>query len=876
MPRGTKKSRVPHAGWDRSAAGNAPVDLTFLAMRALTGTPADAGPSPRSGWKPEGSPLSSVVPKSWRTPRPMPRLLSLPARPSAGPATLVATLLLLLVSTTACQYDRESRLAEIRALQAAGQFDESIAPLRVLLTADADHPEANYRLGVALVQTGRPSLAIWPLQKAAQSDEFAIQAGLLLASTLLATDSYEEAIRATDQVLSIDPDRVAALYTRARANISAGQPEQALADAEHVLELKPDDFMGTTLKVAALIDLERYDEAEAAHLALKRASEEAGDEDTAGRACTVLARFYASRNDLDKATDTIVGCLEQHPDHAMVQQYAADFFSETDRPEKAIQVWKDAVERSPEDIGLRAKLGATLQAAGRADEAEALYKETVELFDTSQAWQMLAVFYRNADRITEAREAVEKALERSRKEPPQLRFALADLLVTEGELQRAEEIAASMQEPSYRALIRGSIKLAEGDPARALELLESGLRLWPNNPGARYVAGQAALQLGDLQRALAEYREATRIEPEATDAALAMARIYYSLGKYTAALQFADRHIASRPFVNEDAHVIAIRAAAEEGDWDKAQRLLRNLNTHEEMRNVVVVEHAGVERKRQGDNGAQAAIQVVENSGLDLTDDANAMALTSLTLDLISLGKADEALSRVDKALAKHPDSPKLLDIRARLLARMGRDEEALAAVDKALAADPDFAPALEVKAVYAAQNGRLEEAIDLYDKAAKNDVENADYAYNAASLALRLGRQDEGIERLRKVVSLAPGHVAAVNDLAWRLADAGRELDLALDLAKRATQLDRQAETLDTLGFVQLKRGEAKEAVESFQASLSEHPDEPSVLYRLAVAQSQAGNADAARENLAKALGEGSFPEQQAAQAELARLESN
>lgn len=787
---------------------------------------------------------------------------------------LVATLLILLAALTpACQYDRESRMAEIRALQAAGQFDESIAPLRVLLTAEAEHPEANYRLGVALVQSGRPSLAIWPLQKAAQSEEFKIQAGLLLASTLLQSESYEEAIRATDNVLAVEPDRVAALYTRARANIGAGRPADALVDADHALELQPDDFMATTLKVAALVDLKRFDEAEAIHIQLKNASEQAGDEETAARACTVLGRFYASQDKIDEATKTIRGCIEKYPTHGFVQQYASDFFVELKQPDEAVKIWREAVERTPEDIGLRSKLANLLLEAGRSDEAEAVYKETVELFDTSQAWQLLGVFYRRIGRVTEARESIEKALERSRKEPPALRFALADILIAEGEYDRAEEIASTMQEPSYRSLIRGSLKLAKGDPAGALKLLESGLRLWPNNPGARYLAGQAALQLGDLDRALAEYREATRIGEDQTDAALAMARIYYSLHKYQAAEQFAERHIKTRPFENGDAHVIAIRAAAEQKNWEKAQNLLSNLNAREGMRNLAVVEHAGVMRMKEG---YEAAVKVVEDSGLDLSDSENALALTSLSLDLVSLGREEEALRRVDKALAKDADSPWLLDIRARLLARMGRDAEAQSAVAKALTADPEFAPALEVRAMYAEQTGKLDEAQADYDRAAASDPENADYAYHAATLALRLGNNEDAIARLRKVVSLSPGHVGATNDLAWRLAEEGRDLDLALDLANRATQLDRRPETLDTLGWVQLKRGDIDAALRSFEAALQSSPDEPSVRYRLALALAQKGDSAAARENLTRALKMDSFPEVQAARAELARLESH
>ena len=47
----------------------------------------------------------------------------------------------------------------------------------------------------------------------------------------------------------------------------------------------------------------------------------------------------------------------------------------------------------------------------------------------------------------EVEERVEKALERANSAPPALRFALADILVTEGNYARAEEIASSMKEP---------------------------------------------------------------------------------------------------------------------------------------------------------------------------------------------------------------------------------------------------------------------------------------------------------------------------------------------------------------------------------------------------------------------------------------------
>jgi tetratricopeptide (TPR) repeat protein len=788
-------------------------------------------------------------------------------------AAAASAILLVALLATACQYDREARLAEIRSLQANGQFDESIAPLRVLLAAESDLPEANFRLGMALVQTGRPSLAIWPLQKASQSEELKVQAGLLLSSTLLATESYEEAIRAADRVLTEKPDHVNALNTRARANIGAGRPEDALADSEHILELRPNDFSGSILRVAALVDLERFDEAESTHVALLKASEDEGKVELAARACAVLARFYATLEDLEKASATMLDCFDRYPTNSTVQQSASDYFIGIKQPDQAIGIWREAVEHAPENISLRSKLADLLYRSGKTQEAEAAYKETVELFDSRAAWQMLGVFYRENSRISEARQAIEKALERANKEPPELRFALADLLILEGDYERAEKIAKGLQESSYRNLLRGSIRLAQGDPAGALKLLEPGLRLWPNNAGARYVAGQAALQLGDLERALAEYREATRVAEEETDAALAMARIYYSLHNYPVAMQFAERHIKVRPFQNEDAHIIAVRSAAEQALWAKVENLLKDLSQRPGMQVLAIVEQAGAVRKQ---SGFEAATAIIDDSGLDLTDRANAMALTSMSLDLISLDRKADALALVDAALAANRGYPPFLDLRSRVLARMGRDEDAQATVAVALAANSEFGPALEVKGMYAEERGDFDLALECYDRAAASEPENPEYAYRAARVVLSQERTAEGIDRLRKVVSLAPGHVAATNDLAWALAESGEELDLALSLATRATQLSRVSETLDTLGWVQLKLGDVDSALDSFEAALESDPDSSSVRYRMALALARKGDAAAARETLTQALDAPPFPELKAAQAELARLETD
>jgi tetratricopeptide (TPR) repeat protein len=156
---------------------------------------------------------------------------------SLSRGALAAFCLAGLTLSVGCAGDIESRMAEVRALQDVGQFNASIEELRDILTVSPDLPEANYRLGLALVQTGEPSRAVWPLQKASESAEYEIQAGILLASTHFQTKNFDESVRAATRVLEVDPDRVAALRLRSQANLSARRLEESLEDATRLVEL---------------------------------------------------------------------------------------------------------------------------------------------------------------------------------------------------------------------------------------------------------------------------------------------------------------------------------------------------------------------------------------------------------------------------------------------------------------------------------------------------------------------------------------------------------------------------------------------------------------------------------------------------------------
>ena len=793
------------------------------------------------------------------------------------PQANVASILLALIASfglLACSQSTESQLNEIRSLQDAGQFEASIVPLRKLIAEDSDHAEASYRLGIALVRTGRGSLGVWPLRKASASDEYGVQAGLLLGSTLLSGDAPEESIRAFTRVLERDPENWMALSSRGTAYLTSGFPEKALSDAERLIELNPEEEAGPLLSAGALMDLGRTEEAEEILTSIAARAAESDNPTDAGRKCAALALFYKSRDKASEtARETFDDCLGQFPEDPILQQLAADFFTEQNDPERVITIWESAVAATPEDLRMRGKLAEAQQRAGRSNEAEATYREAVELFDTASAWRMLADFHKSQSNPALAREAFEEAIQRTRDVSAATQFSLADILIAEGDLQRARQIANSLDEPSYRLLLEGTILLKMNKPEQALAKFDEGLTLWPNNPGARYLAGIAALNVGDRARALEEYREAIRSGEGETDAALRMAEIYYQMGNYGLALQFAERQIRYRPDPQGLAHVVAARAAMAAEANEHAESILTRLRSRFPNSDVAHIEFAEIARRK---GGSQAAIDVIVASELDLTDPANINALRSLVSDHLAIGQAGEARNAIQAAITAHPSDPGAQDLLGRFHRISGNNPEALAAFDAALAAAPDRADTLRAKAEILRDQGDLRGAEELLNRSLESEPRSSESLYLIGQLALMRGDTPSAETRFRGALDADPSLLGANNDLAWILASEGRDLDTALRMAQRAVEIEPTADTLDTLGYVYLRRGDSNEAVETLYQALQARPESGSIRYRLGTALVAKGDDQIAQAVLIEALKAPDFPESEAARQELARLQGS
>jgi superkiller protein 3 len=766
----------------------------------------------------------------------------------------------------------EAQIQEIHSLQEGGEFAATLGPLRELLEKAPDDPELNHLYGLALLRTRQPELAVWPLRKAAEHPDRAIEDGILLARALLAGGSAEDAVEQASRLLELAPDRVDVLRLLVEAKVEARQNEQALADAERLLERVPGDPGALMARLVALLSLDRADEAEQALAALREAVEKA--EEAAHwepRMCAAAATFTKEKGDPEAAEALWNDCLEKYPGEDVVVFGAVEFFGERAQRWRGLEILRRAHDAEPTHLPFIEVLANQLGAAGRSAEAEELLRAaTRDGVNDQQAWLSLAHYHEQRDEAAKARDALEQGLRLLEEAPPALAAAYVDLSIRAGDFERAEELLSRFEsEPVMESLLRGRLLLARARPAEALEALEEGLRLWPDHSVARWLAAQAAEQLGDYDRALTEYREAVRNDPRNRDAVSSLLRLLEASGQYQEALAVLARYQGLGPRSRDPELLVqAMRFASRAGQRGIFDEAVRRLAEIPGQRGVVAAEVAAIQSARAG---PEAGVAVIRSAGLDLTLAVNEPALRALVLSLVAAGKPGEAVIAAEATLAAHPDEAAFHELRGRALRAGGDAGGAREALERALELEPERAGALAELAALAEGQGHRAAAIALYDRAARADPEDTPHAWRAIQL---VAASDDGAElerRLEALLARDGTHAGAANLLAQRL--RSRDPERAFALARRAVRFRGGAEALDTLGRMQLERGDAERAIETLGRSLELRPDSPSTRYWLGRALAAAGDAEGARRALGEALAAETFPEREAAKAELARL---
>jgi len=727
-----------------------------------------------------------------------------------NPTLRAILVFLFLVLITAC--DGGPRIEDVRSLHAEGRFEDSLEPLRTLLEASPDDPEVNFLYGRALSRTTSSPVAVWSLKKAAEDPAWRTRAYMELTAASMQNGDAPGTIENATIVLQDKPDSGAALSLRGMAYLNEGQAEEALADFDALLALHPDNPSGRASRAAALIMLERIDEAAEAIAEIDDRGDGRDVPSAAAMVCATRATLEAERGNTDVAKSSFETCLEEFPlDNVVITQSMA-FFDALGETDRATSILEAALEAAPGTARYRKELADRAVAAGDDERAEAILLEGAERPDPRTrvaAWTDLTNFYVVRDELEKATEAYRNAIAAT-PNPSQLALlTLADLLARSERHEEALEIAKKLERDSYRGLIEARVHLNENRPKEALARLEEVFPTWPNNAGARYYAARAAEQLGDFERAIEEYRQSIRSGPEQTEAALRLSKLYFHAGSFQNAWNSAAQHF--RRHRTDPEGIRMMLRAASSAENESVRNLLDRLAGGPLWPTAVSMRAERLESME----GAEIALESLDGvEGLDLTAATSAEALRTRVRLLLELGRNDQALAESARALEASPDSGAIQEIRGFVLDATGAEASKVRArLEQAVALAPEAWQPLHSLGMHLERAGALEEALALYRRAAESSPGEPEPGRGIARTLDRMGRIDEAETAWEAHLREQPWDAMAALALTRIRMAAGRTDDRTVELAERAVLFRGGEEALEALAEVHSSRGETARA---------------------------------------------------------------
>ena len=253
-----------------------------------------------------------------------------------------------------------------------------------------------------------------------------------------------------------------------------------------------------------------------------------------------------------------------------------------DRARGLLQQW---VEIDPENHLAHTRMGIVLFRLDKAQEALAEFTKARESNpDSSHPFVSLGqLFYGNGD-IEKARQSFEKAYNENRADA-QVAQAYAEWLIQQGELDKAQEIAAALREKAPDSipalLLDGIVAYMQGQSARAEQTLQKVLSLDPRNARATDLMALLLIQsekLEDKERALSYAQNNAGWLPNSFQANVTRAYVLYELGRKAEALKSLSQ--AGKMQIQPDSTFLIAKILVGEGQKDKAIDALRKILNH--------------------------------------------------------------------------------------------------------------------------------------------------------------------------------------------------------------------------------------------------------------------------------------------------------
>jgi len=751
--------------------------------------------------------------------------------------------LLLLVMLASCNTDPKAQAKN--SINSGNKFfekakyKEAAIMYKKALIKDPLSGEAYYRMALADLQLGALSDAVGMLRRAVDLQKDNIDAHVQLANIYLFASTQdrkngaqlvEEGGSLVETILTRDPNSYDGHRLAGQIALLKEDPKTAIKELETANRSKPYQSEVVLAYYEALV---RDNQEPAAD---KMVRDFIAKEKTFAPIYDRLYIQYMNTKRLADAEAILKLKVENNPKAANYLEQLAGHYAATNRRSEMDAVMQRLTdEKQFPDGHLRAgnfyfrlketELAKKQYEAGAAafPKDKAIYqKHLVELYATTnspaQANQLLAVILKENPKDSDAIE-MRAALMLTSSDPAQINQAAVDL-----QSLVAKTPGNPVLKLNYAKALLAQLVLDSRDPNKrdrskleqARLQLEDAIKIQTNFIAARELLTKVYIAKPDMPKALQAAEDLLQIDPKNLTGHLTRSAALLSMGSTAKAREELELTGKLYPD-NADARYQVGVMAWQDKDYKKAEQVFASMN-HDNPRDP--------------------------------------RGLFGITETLAAQNRMNDAIKEMDKAIAAEPDRNDLILARANFYVRAQRYDEAIAAFKKMLEKDPNSADLLYRLGETYTRKGDINLAAETFRKDVQAAPNNTLPLLKLGLILESTGPAEQAKAIYEQILKIDPNQAIALNNLAFRKAEEGTDLDGALAMAQKARQLAPNANALaDTLGWIYIKKSQSAEAERIFKELVVKEPTNYQFHYHYGMALDQKGDKASAKRELQIAL---------------------
>lgn len=646
-------------------------------------------------------------------------------------------------------------------------------------------------------------------------------------------DYFKQAQDVARKVLAKDPKNVGALILSGNAAAGLQDYRSSVDFFEQALTLDPQNMAAFISLGSSQALRKNYPDAERAFLRARDISPKDKG------AMVSLANYYRSAGDEEKAEAGFKEALSEYPGDRVIYTQAISFYNQTNRFEEVERVLKTAQANSADDPAPSLILADFYSSKGRPGDARKTLLETKQKFPKSVDVAAKVALNFLQDQPQQAEVEIDQIVKTDPKNPVgfvlrgEMQFMLGQYTAAEETLGKPPAVDSPFPQVQF---FLGNLSVKKGQTDQAIFHYQKSLSVNSAYVPARTALAEVFLNKGDVQNSREEIRKALEVRADFTPARL-----------LKAALDSRDR----------DSQAAEQELTALAKDQPNNIAVYRQMALYDESR------------------GKTADAEKTFHRALQIQPDSQEI-LRDLVLFYIQQKQPDRAIQQInaipeDKKQASHFE---LLGI---AYSQAGKSQEAESAYKMALAKDPKRTSSeIDLVSEYM-RTGRTEDGLRVLDEMTKQRPDNASAYAVKARIREGQGKTEEAKQDYAQALKANPNYAAAANNMAYILAEEGRDLNIALGYAQSARKSEPDSPNVaDTLGWIYYKMGNYVLAKEQVKFATAKQPDNAVYQYHLGMIYKQMKQIPEAQAALKKAVrNRGDFKEKGQAQSALKEIAS-